>query len=65
MTKDEQVLRDIAFCRLSRTELVNLLTRRLWNFIKRRNPLRWSRAGRQSWRAIPTDPGVVLEEATR
>jgi hypothetical protein len=65
LTKDEQVLRNIAFSRLSRTELVNLLTRRLWNFIKRRNPLRWGRAGRQSWRAIPADLGVELEQATR
>jgi hypothetical protein len=65
LTKDEQVLRNIAFSRLSRTELVNLLTRRLWNFINRRNPLRWRQAGRQSWRAIPADPGVVVEAGTR
>ena len=37
---DERVLRDLAFSRLTRPELLNLLTRRLWNSIKRRAPAR-------------------------
>ena len=40
LTPEERALRDIAFSRLSRKELVNLLTRRLWDALRRRNPLR-------------------------
>lgn len=40
LTPDEIALRDIAFRRLSRGELVNLLTRRMWASVKRLRP-RW------------------------
>ncbi len=51
LTKEEQVLRDIAFTRLSRSEVVNLLTRRLWNSIIRLNPIRWRGQHRPTARA--------------
>jgi hypothetical protein len=38
LSSDEQALRDIAFSRLSRTELLNLLARRVWNSVKRLRP---------------------------
>jgi hypothetical protein len=41
LTPEERALRDIAFSRLSRDELTNLLTRKLWTFLKRWNPVRW------------------------
>ena len=37
LTKQECILRDIAFSRLSRGEILNLLTRRMWNTLVRRN----------------------------
>jgi hypothetical protein len=36
LTVDERALRDIAFSRLSRPELMNLVTRRLWNALRQR-----------------------------
>jgi hypothetical protein len=38
LSADERALRDIAFSRLSRTELLNLLARRIWNSVKRLRP---------------------------
>lgn len=38
LSPDERALRDIAFSRLSRAELLNLLTRRVWNSVKRLRP---------------------------
>jgi hypothetical protein len=43
LSPDEQVLHDIAFSGLSRNDVLNLLTRRLWNSIIRLNPARWRR----------------------
>jgi hypothetical protein len=44
LNKEEQVLRDLAFSRLSRNELLNLLTRRMWNSIIRMNLAGWKRS---------------------
>jgi len=41
LTRQEGVLRDLAFSHLSRSDLLNLLTRRMWNGIVRLNPARW------------------------
>jgi hypothetical protein len=41
LTPEERALRDIAIRRLSRDEITNLLTRKLWTFLKRLNPVRW------------------------
>ena len=46
LTRQEVVLRDIAFSRLSRGELLNLLTRKMWGTIVRLNPSRWRRGRR-------------------
>ncbi len=43
LNTEERALRDIAFSRLSRYELLNLLTRRVWNAIRHGNPMRWRR----------------------
>lgn len=45
LTPEEQALRDIAFSRLSKKELLNLAVRRLWGALKRANPARWRRGG--------------------
>ena len=55
LAQDERVLRDLAFSRLSRTELLNLLTRRFWNSLKRRRPARWWRRRRGDRTGIPGD----------
>ena len=47
LNPQEQALRDIAFNRLSRNELTNLLTRRLWTSLKKLNPIRRRRETRQ------------------
>jgi Popeye protein conserved region len=52
LSEDERVLRDVALGHLTRAELVNLLTRRFWNSVKRRNPVRW-------WRRRRDDGGVA------
>ncbi len=44
LNKEEQILCDLAFSRLSRGELLNLLTRRMWNSIIRRKPTGWTRS---------------------
>ena len=44
LNTEEQVVRDLAFSRLSRDELLNLLTRRMWNSIVRLNPPGWKRS---------------------
>jgi Popeye-like protein len=41
LTPEERALRDIAIRRLSRDEITNLLTRKLWTFLKKLNPVRW------------------------
>jgi hypothetical protein len=41
LSEDEQVVRDIAFRGLSRKELLNLLTRRLWVSLRWMNPGNW------------------------
>jgi hypothetical protein len=43
LTPEEQVLRDVAFRRLSQRELVNLAVRRLWGVLRYANPRRWRR----------------------
>lgn len=45
LTDEERALREIAFSRLSRKELLNLLTRRLWRSLKRRKTAWWPRRG--------------------
>jgi hypothetical protein len=57
LTPDEQVLRDIAFRRLSKRELVNLAVRRLWGVIRYANPARWRRGRGPA--AAPSEPSVV------
>ena len=52
LSPDEQVLRDIAFRRLSKKELLNLAVRRLWAVIKRANPAWW----RRNRKDAPTEP---------
>lgn len=44
LTTDEAALRDIAFSRLSRTELINLLSRSMWHSLKQMRPGRRQRA---------------------
>ena len=45
LTKEEEVVRDLALCRLSRKEMLNLLTRRLFA------TFRWAWSGRDAARA--------------
>lgn len=40
LTADERVVRDVALSGLSRAELMNLLARRLWQTLRRVNPVR-------------------------
>ena len=58
LTRDERVLRDLAFSRLSRNELLNLLTRRVWNSLQRRRP-----AGRV--RQGPHTPGMEVARGSK
>ena len=44
LTRQEGVLRDIAFSHLSRGDILNLLTRRMWNAIVRLKPARRKRS---------------------
>ncbi|HKA07256.1 MAG TPA: hypothetical protein VKD71_08370 [Gemmataceae bacterium] len=44
LNDDERLVRDLAFSHLSRKDLLNLLTRRLWRFLQRFNPARWTHA---------------------
>jgi hypothetical protein len=46
LTREEKALRDIAFSRLSRKELLNLVIRRLWNSITWLNPVAHRRNSR-------------------
>jgi hypothetical protein len=59
LTPEERVLRDIAFSRLSRKDLLNLLTRRLWNSVLRHNPARWK------WRRWQRKQGPVPDVAPK
>jgi hypothetical protein len=61
LNKEEQILRDLAFSRLSRGELVNLLTRRLWSSIIRSKAPAWkqsSRPRRLTWTQPPGEVGA-------
>jgi hypothetical protein len=61
LNKEEQILRDLAFSRLSRGELLNLLTRRMWNSIIRLKPAGWKRSAqprRLAWTPPPGEAGV-------
>jgi hypothetical protein len=51
LTLEERILRDLAFSHLSRTDLLNLLTRRLWNSLLRWSPTRWKWPRRPRGRA--------------
>jgi hypothetical protein len=55
LSPEERALRDIAFSRLSKRDLVNLSVRRLWNLIQYVNPARW-RWGRSG---EPTGPDAA------
>ena len=58
LTRDERVLRDLAFSRLSRNELLNLLTRRMWNSLRRSGP---AGRGRQRRR----EPGMEVARGSK
>ena len=61
LNKEERVLRDLAFSRLSRGEILNLLTRRMWNSIIRLRPAAWKRSAqprRLAWTPPPGEAGV-------
>ena len=58
--------RDIAFSRLSRNEILNLLTRRMWTSLSRLNPANWRKAQKApvitvSGRVYPVDVGIVSD----
>lgn len=60
LTAEERALRDIAFSRLSKRDLVNLAVRRLWgvlSYAKYANPIRWRRSGSRN--DSPTGPDAV------
>lgn len=56
LSPDEHALREIAFSRLSRTELLNLLARRMWKSVKRLRP-RLPHRRSHAERALPPVPG--------
>jgi hypothetical protein len=64
LTPEERALRDIAFSRLSRDEVTNLLTRKLWTFLKGLNPVRWrSRNGARMSSALAGSSKSLQESA--